>query len=450
MAALLVVDDELVFARELAGFLEEEGHAVETASTGAGAIEAVRASSPDLVLLDLRLPDRSGLDVLHELRGLDPGLPVILITAHGGVRDAVTAMRAGAVDYLQKPLDLDEVALLIERVLARQRRDRELDYLRDRGRRAGLVGRDPRFLEIFAYAERLRAADLPPGKRPTILFRGETGTGKGVLARAVHDVLGGGPFIGFSCPALPATLIEAELLGHERGSFTDARSSRPGLFEAAQGGTLFFDEIGELNLEMQVKLLKVIDEKRVRRLGSTSDRAVDVHVMAATNRDLEHAVAGGAFRADLLYRLRVLEIEVPPLRERPEDLRLLARYFCSELGVQYHGRPRRMSADGEEVLVRYSWPGNVRELRNVIERAMLIESSEELPASAFSGQLTARSGGAPRRFVLPGDGVDLQSLERDLLDQALERAEGNRTRAAALLGLTRYAFRYRLEKFGLR
>jgi len=449
MATLLVVDDEPVLLRQLARSLGGEGHEVRTAMTGAEAIEAARACPPDLVLLDLRLPDRSGLDVLRELRGLDPELPVVLMTAHGSVRDAVHAMREGALDYLAKPLDLDEVALLVERVLAQRRRDRELDYLRGRDRRLGVVGRDHRLLEIFTYAERLRNAQLSPGKRPTILFRGETGTGKGVLARAVHEVLGGGPFIEFNCPATPTTLVEAELMGHERGSFTDARSSRPGLFEAAEGGTLFLDEIGELSLEMQAKMLKVIDEKRVRRLGSNSERTVDVHVMAATNRDLEAAASQGDFRADLLHRLQVLEIEVPPLRERPEDIRLLARYFCSELGSQYHGRPLRLATEAEEQLARYLWPGNVRELRNVIERAVLLESSEELPAGTFSKLVSPAAEGSAQHFRLPEAGVDLQALERDLLAQALERAEGNRTRAARLLGLTRYAFRYRLEKFGL-
>ncbi len=449
MATLLIVDDERVLVRELSRSLAAEGHEVRTAGTGAQAIEANRLRPPDLVLLDLRLPDRSGIEVLRELRGLDPGLPVVLMTAHGSVRDAVKAMHEGATDYLQKPLDLDEVALLVERILARRRRDRELDYLRERERHLGLVGRDHRLLKVFAYAERLRDAHLSPGKRPTILFRGETGTGKGVLARAVHEVLGGGPFIEFNCPAMPATLVEAELFGHERGSFTDARSSRPGLFEAAEGGTLFLDEIGELSLEIQAKLLKAIDEKRVRRLGSTSERALDVHVMAATNRDLETAAAQGGFREDLLHRLRVLEIEVPPLRERLEDLRLLARFFSSELGNQYHGHPVRLSVEAEECLVRYPWPGNVRELRNVIERAVLLEPAEELPATAFAGLVPTTHEEAASQFTLPEGGIDLQAVERVLLAQALERTGGNRTRAAALLGLTRYAFRYRLEKFKL-
>jgi len=449
MATILIVDDERLLAQQLARSLEGEGHQVRTVLTGTEAIETTLNNPLDLVLLDLCLPDGSGLEVLRELHSIDPELRVVLMTGHGTVRDAVKAMRDGAADYLQKPLDLDEVGLLVERILTQQRRDRELDYLRGREQRPGIIGSDKRLLEVFTYAERLRDANLPPGKRPTILFRGETGTGKGVLARAVHETLGSGPFIEFNCPAMPATLMEAELFGHERGSFTDARSSRPGLFEAAEGGTLFFDEIGELNPETQAKLLKVIDEKRVRRIGATTERAVDVHVMAATNRDLDAAAAAGEFRLDLLHRLRVLEIEVPPLRERPEDLRLLARYFCSELGIQYHGRPLRLSTEAEHLLGRYAWPGNVRELRNVIERAALVERSEELSARTFSALMDVADEVPAFHFTLPEGGVDLQALERELLSQALERTAGNRTRAAALLGLTRYAFRYRLEKFGL-
>ena len=449
MADLLVVDDEAVLARQLARFLEADGHAVRVAGTGAEGLEAARSTPPDLVLLDLRLPDQSGLQVLQSLRAQDPGVPVILITAHGRVGEAVAAMREGAADYLQKPLDLDELALLVERVLAQQRRSAELDYLRDRGRPPGVIGRDRRLLEIFSHAERLRKADLPPGARPTILLRGETGTGKGVLARAIHEILGGGPFIEFNCPALPDTLIEAELFGHERGSFTDAFSSRAGLVEAAEGGALFLDEIGELSPEAQAKILKLIDERRIRRLGSTRERSVGVHLIAASNRDLDRAVAEGSFRADLLHRLRVLEIEVPPLRERGGDILLLARFFCSELGSQYRGRPARISPEGEQRLTRYDWPGNVRELRNVIERAILLGSDEELPASAFSGLRPQSGGKCEHSFELPEDGIELEAVERDFLTQALARSGGNRTQAAKLLGLTRDQVRYRLEKFGI-
>jgi len=316
------------------------------------------------------------------------------------------------------------------------------------------VGEDPRLRTIFIQVGRLRAAGLPPGKRPPILITGETGTGKGVMARAIHEELGGGPFIEVNCTAMPATLVEAELFGHERGAFTDSKSARSGLFEAAEGGVVFLDEIGHLELSLQAKFLKAIEEKRIRRLGSNRDRPVDVHVIAATNRDLDAAVRDGSFREDLLHRLRVLCFEIPPLRERKGDVGLLARHFGQELGALYGGRPRTISAGGEALLVAYRWPGNVRELRNVIERAVLLGASAELDVDDFQGtiwkEMPATQDSAPSPEVsLPESGMDLAKLERSLIQQALARTGGNRTRAAALLGLSRDTLRYRLEKFEL-
>ena len=292
VATLVVIEDEALLSRQIARALAAAGHEVRTEATGAAGIAAVEASAPDLVLVDLRLPDQSGLDVLERLRELDAELPVVLMTAYGSVADAVEAMRRGAADYLQKPLDLDELRLLVERVVARTRRDRELSWLRrrDRALPEGLIGGDATLVAAFEQARRIRDAGLPPGKRPAILISGETGTGKGMVARALHEVLGGGPFIEVNCTAMPESLVEAELFGHERGSFTDAKTERVGLFEAAEGGTLFLDEVGHASLSTQAKLLKVIEEKRVRRLGSSRERSVDVHVIAATNRDLDAAV----------------------------------------------------------------------------------------------------------------------------------------------------------------
>jgi len=451
VATLIVIEDEALLGRQIARALTSAGHDVRVEVTGAAGIAAVEASAPDLVLVDLRLPDQSGLEVLERLRALDAQLPVVLMTAYGSVADAVEAMRRGAADYLQKPLDLDELRLLVERVVARTRRDRELAWLRrrDRALPEGLIGSDPTLLAAFEQARRIRDAGLPPGKRPAILISGETGTGKGMVARALHEVLGGGPFLEVNCTAMPEPLVEAELFGHERGSFTDAKAERVGLFEAAEGGTLFLDEIGHASLSTQAKLLKVIEDKRVRRLGSSRDRPVDVHVIAATNRDLDEAVAAREFREDLLHRLRVLTIEVPPLRARAGDLALLVRHFLGELG-QLYGRSWQLGGDALAELERYPWPGNVRELRNVLERAVLLADGETLGAPLFAGLLRPR----PRDpeadpFRLPEGGVSLEALERELIRQALERTGGNRTRAAALLGLTRDTLRYRLEKHQL-
>lgn len=451
MPSILVIEDEPVLRRQLARALEAAGHEVRVTELGSEGVAAAREKPADLVLLDLRLPDTSGLEVLSSIRAIDPSIPVVLMTGHGSVQDAVEAMRLGAVDYLQKPLDLDEVRMLVGRIAAQQKRDRELAYhrARDRAQPAGVICSSPAILEIFAQTERLRDADLPPGKRPTVLLTGETGTGKGLIARAIHELLGGGPFIEINCTAMPESLVEAELFGHEKGTFTDAKAARTGLFEAGEGGTIFLDEIGHAPPSLQAKLLKVIEDKRVRRLGSTLDRPANIHVIAATNRDLDGAVDSREFREDLLHRLRVLAFEVPPLRERPGDISLLARHFCDELSQRY-GRKVTLSPESEEVLARYPWPGNVRELRNVLERSILIEPGDTLGPGLFAGLLRAPSTATgPDPFTLPEGGINLSELERDLIDQALERAGGNRRQAAALLGLTRDKLRYRLEKFGL-
>jgi two-component system response regulator AtoC len=451
MSSIVVVEDEAVLRRQIARALEGAGHEVRVAEQADEGLAAVLEVLPDLVLLDLRLPDRPGLDLLTDIREIDANIPVVLMTGHGSVRDAVEAMRRGAVEYLQKPLELDEVRLLVERVIRQQRLDRELAYHRGRSRAmpAGIVGDDPAMLQIFAQVERLREAELPPGRRPALLLTGETGTGKGMVARAIHELLGGGPFIEINCTAMPASLIEAELFGHERGTFTDAKAARTGLFEAGEGGSLFLDEIGHASLDLQAKLLKVIEDKRVRRLGSSTEREVNVHIIAATNRDLGEAVAKQEFREDLFHRLSVLAFEMPPLRARSADIPALAEYFCGEIGSLY-GRKLSFGEDAARELVRYPWPGNIRELRNVIERAILLEPGETLGPQAFSGLLKASGdtvGSDP--FSLPDEGVNLAELERDLISQALDRAGGNRTRAAALLGLTRDTLRYRLEKFDL-
>jgi len=449
VASIVVIEDEAVLGRQIARALEQAGHEARHELTGEAGVAAVHEGAPDLVLLDLRLPDREGLDLLAELTADGAGPSVILMTAYGSVSDAVEAMRRGAADYLQKPLDLDELRLLVDRVLSRKQRDRELAYHRGRTRAVpeGIVGRDPALLSLFAQVERLRDAGLPPGKRPAMLLTGETGTGKGMIARAVHELLGGGPFLEINCTAMPENLVEAELFGHERGTFTDAKTERVGLFEAAEGGTLFLDEVGHASLELQAKLLKAIEDRRIRRLGSSRDRSVDVHVVAATNRDLEEAVAAKEFRADLFHRLGVLAFEVPPLRSRGDDIALLAERFCAELGGLY-GRKVELDESAIAELRRYPWPGNVRELRNVIERAVLLASGERIDAAALGSLLTASKGtGDP--FQLPEGGISLEELERELVRQAVERTEGNRTRAAALLGLSRDALRYRLEKFGL-
>jgi two-component system response regulator AtoC len=453
MASIIVVEDEALLARQVARALTAADHLVRIADNIGVATELLDQAPPDLLLLDLRLPDGSGLDLLPKVREIDESIQVILMTAYGSVSDAVEAMRKGAADYIQKPLDMDELQLIIEQTLTRRSRERELAYHRGRGHasRKNVIGEDSRLEDIFRQIERLSVAGLSPSRRPTILISGETGTGKGMLARAIHEMLGGGPFIAANCTAMPESLIEAELFGHEKGSFTDAKVARSGLFDAAEGGTIFLDEIGHASAALQSKLLKVLEEKRVRRLGSTEDRDVDVHVIAATNRDLDEAVESGAFRRDLLHRLRVLTFEAPPLRDRPADLVLLAKHFCAEVAVIYQ-RNVVLSDEAIGKLGSYEWPGNVRELRNVIERSVLVNSESRISGETIARLLNLKPAarGGVGRFILPETGVDLATVERDLIIQALEVAEGNQTQASRLLGLTRDTLRYRLDKFEIR
>lgn len=452
MASIIVVEDEALLARQVARALNAAGHLVRIAGSVTVAIDLLDQAIPDLLLLDLRLPDGSGLDLLPKIRQVDESIQVILMTAYGSVSDAVEAMRKGAADYIQKPLDMDELQLIIERTLAQRSRERELAYHRGRGHasRENIIGDDSRLSDIFRQVERLAVAGLSPSRRPTILISGETGTGKGMLAHAIHELLGGGPFIAANCTAMPESLIEAELFGHEKGSFTDAKVARSGLFDAAEGGTIFLDEIGHASIELQAKFLKVLEEKKVRRLGSTRDRDVDVHVIAATNRDLDEAVESGAFRRDLLHRLRVLTFEAPPLRERPTDLVPLAKHFCAQVAALYQ-RNVELSEEAISKLGDYAWPGNVRELRNVIERSVLVSSESRISGETITRLLNLKpvTRGGVSRFLLPEAGIDLADLERDLITQALEAAEGNQTQASRLLGLTRDTLRYRLEKFDI-
>ena len=456
MNSILIVEDELVLGRQMVRFLGKRGYSTRWIRTQREALASLQEELPDLMLLDLQLQDGSGLDVLGPFRKLAPESPVLIMTAFGSLENAVEAMRLGATDYLRKPLDLERLTVQIDRLLQQQRERRELQYHRERHRQApeGVIGRDPRLLEIFTQVRQLATAGLRPGERPTILLTGETGTGKGLVARALHAILGGHSFIEVNCAAIPDTLVEAELFGHEHGVFTGADRRRAGLFEAAEGGSLFLDEIGELPLDAQAKLLKVIEDKSVRRLGSNHSRPVDLQILAATNRSLEQAVAEGTFRDDLLHRIRVLAFEIPPLRHRKQDIPRLLNHFCEELGRHYGQSPRRLSTDAETLLSEYHWPGNVRELKHVIERAVLLDTGEEIGLRSLvpllqmdtENQEEAADTGGNGIFYLPKSGVDLEAVERDLIRQALERTGGNGTRAAQLLGLSRDQLRYRVAK----
>ncbi len=451
-ARILVCDDEMLIRLWLVEHLREAGHAAEGVADGSELLARLEREPVDLVLLDVRLPDGSGVELLPRMHALDPGLPVIMMTAYGEIGTAVAAVRAGAEHFLEKPIRLEELQLLIEQSLERRALHRELEQYRD-GHRwqfadVALVGRSYAMRKVAEFVARMggRAGG------PNVLIRGESGTGKDVVARAMHarGPRHAHPFIKVNCTALPEHLVESELFGHEAGAFTDAREAKKGLLELAHGGTAFLDEIGDMPRAAQAKLLGFLETHSLRRVGGVRDIEVDTHVIAATNRNLEAAVAQGDFREDLFYRLNVFPLELPPLRDRPEDIAPLALHFVDMLCRELRLPPRHFSSDALVALEQYEWPGNARQLKNVLERILFLEDASLItPASLPPEVRPSAAAGAGRIFVLPPAGVSLDALERELICQALDRMDGNKTGAARLLGLSRDTLRYRLEKHGL-
>jgi DNA-binding NtrC family response regulator len=446
---VLVVDDERLIRWSLEQTLEKGGYEVATAEHGAAALASVREEPPDLVLLDLKLPDVDGIQVLRQIKAQQPTVQVVIMTAYADVGTAVEAMRLGAYDYLPKPIDFDALAVSLRNALEASRLRRKVTLLREKlspSHFDHVIGESRVMREVVALARKVSASGAS-----TVLIQGESGTGKDILAKAVHyeSARANEPFMDVTCTAMPETLLESELFGHERGAFTDAKTQKRGLLELADGGTVFLDEIGDMTHALQAKLLRVLEERRFRRVGGTRDISVDIRIVAASNRDLRAAAEQGTFRKDLYYRLQVVTITIPPLRERREDIPLLARHFLRHFSREFRKPVPDIVPDAERLLVEYDWPGNVRELRNVIERAMiLIEGAGlglgDLPPEIGSRAITLSS--APQ-FALPPGGLVLEAVEREFVRQALAQTHGNQTRAARLLGLTRDEFRYRVKKF---
>ena len=460
-AVVLVVDDELTLGRNIRSYLIRQGYTVEHAPTGQAALAQLAAGPVDVVLLDLRLPDADGLDLLPEIQRLAPRAQVLIMTAHGSIPSAVQAMRGGAIDYLPKPVVLSDLKERLGELLqeapaataapAGQAPPAGQGLAAIRGESAPIVALRQRIARLLE-AEAATGAPVP-----AVLVIGETGTGKELVAKALHtgSIRAHGPFVELNCSTLPAHLVEDQLFGHERGAFTDAKDRKPGLIEAAQGGTLFLDEVGDLEPAVQVKLLKVLEERKVRRLGSVREIDVDTRIVAATNRPLESMVAEGEFRSDLYFRLRVIELQVPPLRAREGDVMLLARHFLGESAARWRRPGLRFAPEAEAAIAQHHWSGNVRELRNVVEQAALMAQGEVIDVAALALSSLPPADGAPAP-VLPEGGAEAESgalnielAERSLLQQALERARGNVTAAAKLLGISRDTLRYRLQKHGM-
>jgi len=461
MARILVVEDEYLLGKTIAQALTKYGHEARTATTAEEGLALLQMFQPALVLLDMKLPRMSGMEFLAQAKHLDPDLDIVSITAFGSIEESVQAMKHGAADYVLKPIDLEELKSLVAEILAhRQQRPRPKERTAADDHGGGeLIGASPPMQEVRRLVAMVALAGEGPNA-PTILITGETGTGKGIIARAIHaqSPRAKAPFVEVNCTAIPDSLLEAELFGYEKGTFTDAKSAKVGLFEAAVGGSLFLNEIGYLKPELQVKLLKVIEEKRVRRLGNTQERPVDVWVLAATNNNLEQAVADGRFREDLYFRLTVMTIALPPLRQRGEDILQLAEHFLRRFAQRYQRPLPRLTAEARAALLRHAWPGNVRELAHVMERAVFFGGTEMIAESAMAWhgshtgeQLVHRPG--PRQsgpeIDFPSAGLVLEEVEKTLIKKALARARGNASQAARLLGISRNTLRYRMEKHGL-
>jgi len=467
---ILVVDDERLVRWSLRQKCEEWGYKVIEAEAGEPGLKLVQAESPDLVLLDVRLPDMNGINVLEQLKKIEGAPAVIMITADPQLEDVKVAIKLGAYDFIGKPLDFEELHVTLKNALEATRLRSEVQSLRGEvRRRAGyheIVAESPKMTELMNFVRKVASSEAT-----TVLIQGESGTGKDLIAKAIHyeSARQERPFVAINCSAIPETLMEAELFGHEKGAFTDAKQMKKGLFEMADGGTLFLDEIGELSPLLQAKLLRVLEDQVIRRIGGVRDMQVNVRVIAASNRDLEKAVREGHFRQDLYYRLAIIAIYIPPLREHREDILPLVEFFIDRYNLRFKKSVRGITDETRRLLLESSWPGNIRELRNSIERAMILEEEPllrpiylpfavsqagagltafERSAAPADGQSLPNGRSLPRLYI-PEGGTSLEEVERAMVEIAMKQAGNNQTHAAKLLDISRDALRYKLKKFGL-
>jgi two-component system, NtrC family, response regulator AtoC len=443
---ILIVEDEVLFARAVQKHLQKAGFECEHAENLADARAITKQFSPDFVLLDMRLPDGNGLDLLPELAA--SGVAVIVMTAYGDISDAVNAIKLGAIDYLKKPIDLEELLLIVQKNEKTAALKTSLDYALQRNNHVvediNLIGESPAIESLLLQVARI--AQLGSAQETTVLIMGETGTGKDVAARMLHASCANNdkPFVHVDCASLPAELMESELFGHDKGAFTGAVGARAGLIEAAEDGTIFLDEIGELPLTLQAKLLNVLERRVVRRLGSTKERSVPARIIAATNRDLHEMVVQKKFRSDLYYRLNVMMIQLAPLRERGDDVILLAKHFMQLTEKRYNLSKHALSQTAIEALLRYSWPGNVRELRHQMSRAVLLSNQPQIFAIDLA--LPSNTVQQLENYQVQ---LTLDASEKRMLQNALEAAHNNVSEAARQLGVTRMTMRYRMDKHAI-
>ncbi|MEG6616873.1 sigma-54 dependent transcriptional regulator [Peptococcaceae bacterium 1198_IL3148] len=444
---ILIIDDEEYMCWALKRAMEQEGYHAVTATSGNQGINLLKEKGPSLILLDLKMPEMDGLEVLSIIREIHPNVPVIMITAHGTIQTAIEAMKLGAVDYITKPFDLDELKMVVKQALKYSKLVSEVSFLRSElSKKYGtIIGESQAMKEVMMLIDRVATTNA------TVMITGESGTGKEVTARAIHQASErrDNPFVPVNCAALPEQLLESELFGHEKGAFTGAVALRTGRFELADKGTIFLDEIAEMPLSMQAKLLRVIQERTFERVGGTETLKVDVRIVAATNKDIKKSVEKGEFREDLYYRLNVIHIQLPPLRDRKEDIPLLANNFLFKYMMGTHP-VKNISKEAMDLLLSYNWPGNIRELQNVIERAVIICQGDTVLPEHLPKELQQNGHEDVESIInFPDTGISLEQVEKELILKALTKSSGNQTKAAQLLGITRSALIYRSQKYNI-